>query len=152
MLLLLTLITFAQTTPTKEETIKWICEKINAYGSSIRAANLPDDYIVTTTAKGGLIKKQTEHKRISQYTYYLNINDIISYKRKTFVTDAICLELVTYGNKAQSLCEKDNTIESINSICLTLSWGSEPNLLIRFETALDTLTEYNKKSITKETF
>ena len=30
LLLLLTLVTFAQTTPTKEETIKWIISKITA--------------------------------------------------------------------------------------------------------------------------
>ncbi len=130
--------------PSKEETIKWITDKVNAYGNVIDVFfKVP---YITTLIDGKLTCKMNGGSTYS--TEIVNIFDISSIEddyRPRFV------HLLTNGQRVQY---SGNTYDknSKEFFILQLNWDAEPNLKDRMIKAINNLIEYNKENQTKETY
>ena len=156
-LLLLTIISFAQTTPSKEATIKWISEKINKYGLS--QSNAPCGWLFNYSSDLSVIKKECDCKteNLSDedlYSSYISFSSIYSFSewKSGCAGEAKFFRIKTYGNKVSSNYGKDATIKQESIFDLFLDWTAEPDLKTRFKNALDNLVKYNMETIPKETY
>jgi hypothetical protein len=160
LILFLLLISLNLRAQTKEETIKWIEEKINKYGRNI---NTSQGNTETSTSEGTVIK----HTRLSKIdgvdrtmgnSVFIILNAITN---ATPMSDKNGIPCIKLSSSLELICRyydpgKDDDGKIANDPAehfyfdyLYLNWDAEPDLLNRMTKAFTTLISFSRP---KETF
>jgi hypothetical protein len=149
-ILVLMLNSYSLKAQTKEETIKWIVEKINKYGETKTDISEKNDEATKTsfTSDGGKIKIKYIDYTTSAFSFEENIdfNEITNAEKisaKTIVlTSSRDLIATQIGPGEQNghivICKG-----GCNMFRLYLNWDAEPNLVNRMEKAFTTLISFS---------
>ncbi|PYF74380.1 hypothetical protein [Pedobacter nutrimenti] len=146
-------LSFAQTSPTKQETMDWIVAKLreNGYGTTqttvtgdlylYRFNYTVDDNGIINVEENSSVKDESG-RSYTKDSYSFSLNDICSIQTgnaiKCLLKTKIDLSTELNQNGYKS---RINRLRQYSFICLT--WGKEQNLNERMTKALQTLAEYN---------
>jgi len=142
---------------TKEETIKWISEKIEGYGwISWNQGTLTkiDQDITIEGSKVIIHQKSTSERDGDSWDETFTFNLEMLYGYNTFFLNDSGTGLISLFFKNNSIIHNtyDNKKEEETKFQLHLNWIGEDGLQRRFIRALDNLIRFNKESSPKEIY